>query len=337
MIKLLFNVSPDTRIDYKENVFLSFIKISVFILIALLLSQRDMYIAPDDYSYMSYFNQLHTINSNNYFLYLIEEPVWHFWIYVTTLIFNPENALRFTIFFITILFLFSASKVNNKLFLLVAIVFIFHEHFATQMYFNQIRQGFALSLFLFFATYLKRPVIGSAIAILIHTSFIFPFLVIVLITKVKSIRGIVLFSIIGLLLLYISTILLDNLDLGRRTTSYEFEGKFAFSFYIYSIMLYTPILLLIAFFRNKEKFHFWFKLTLSAFFIFLGFTLFYSAAGRLLYYLSAFMLLMIMENYKSLGGKLALSYYFLFFVMQTLYFEPVVFERWSLILYRQWL
>jgi hypothetical protein len=73
-------------------------------------------------------------------------------------------------------------------------------------------------------------------------------------------------------------------------------------------------------------------LSLSAFFVFVGFTLFYSAAVRIMYYLSVFMLLMILENYKSIGGKIALFYYLFFLIAQTLFLESTALYRWTLIL-----
>lgn len=332
MLKLLNSKTFDTRLEYKNNSIINVFKISLFLFIAVLISTRDLYLAADDYNYLNHFYNARIIESDNILLYFIEEPLWRLWTIFTTLFLNPENAFKFTLFLSSSLFLFSVSRVNDFLFFLVAMVFVFHPDFATQMYFNQMRQGFALSLFLFLAVYCRRPILGSILASLIHTSFIFPLAIIILVNKVKPIKYIILYSLVAIAVLYLSIGLLESFDLGRRTNTYEFEGKFLINYYIFIFVGYAPILMLIAFYGNKKGHGFWFKLSLSAFFVFVGFTLFYYAAGRIMYYLSVFMLLMILENYKSIGGKIALFYYLFFLIAQTLFLESTALYRWTLIL-----
>src|SRR5690606_22164224 len=236
------------------------------------------------------------------------------------------------LFISSALFLLCVNRVNVRLFLIVALVFVLHEDFATQMYFNQLRQGLALSLFLFFSIYGKRPLVGGIFAVLIHSSFIFPLILTVLITRVDSIKWIIMYSLVGIMVLYLSVGLLNTLDLGRRTETYSFEGEFTVNFYIYTFVRYFPLLLLVQFYGYKNKYSFWYKLALVSFIIIVPFTLLHNAAGRLMYYVSAFFLLMILEQHKSLAGKLGLIYYLMFIMIEILFFESTVFSDWQLIL-----
>src|SRR5690606_21852604 len=110
------------------------------------------------------------------------------------------------------------------------------------------------------------------------------------------IKWIVLCSVLIIMGLYMSISLLETLDLGRRTSSYSFEGKFTVNYYIYTFVRYVPLLFLIQFYGYETKSSFWYKLALSSFIIIIPFTLIYDAAGRLVYYLSAFFLLMLLEQ-----------------------------------------
>jgi len=332
MLGLFNNNKDNLRIEVKNNPLVNLVIVFIFVGIAMVLSIRSLGIATDDQNYLNYFYYATQVKADNLLVYLIEEPLWRLYTTSVVLVLSPEDALRLTIFISSTLFLFSTNKVNSNLFLIVAIAFILHQYLATQMYFNQLRQGLALSLFLCFATYGKKPLLGAILAIFVHTSFIFPLILIVLLKKVTSIKWIVLCSVLIIMGLYMSISLLETLDLGRRTSSYSFEGKFTVNYYIYTFVRYVPLLFLIQFYGYETKSSFWYKLALSSFIIIIPFTLIYDAAGRLVYYLSAFFLLMLLEQAKSLGGKLGLIYYFMFLFVDLLFLESSVINNWQLIL-----
>lgn len=332
MLKFLKIDHLNLRADVKNIPLINTIATLIFLGLAIILSTRDLGVAKDDYNYLNHFYYTRYVEGGNFLLYLIEEPLWRLYTSSITLIVQPENALRITLFISSALFLLCVNRVNVRLFLIVALVFVLHEDFATQMYFNQLRQGLALSLFLFFSIYGKRPLVGGILAVLIHSSFIFPLILTVLITRVDSIKWIIMYSLVGIMVLYLSVGLLNTLDLGRRTETYSFEGEFTVNFYIYTFVRYFPLLLLVQFYGYKNKYSFWYKLALVSFIIIVPFTLLHNAAGRLMYYVSAFFLLMILEQHKSLAGKLGLIYYLMFIMIEILFFESTVFSDWQLIL-----
>lgn len=332
MLKLFEIDKENFKVDLKNLPLVNILLTLLFLGLAVILATRGLDIAKDDEKYLNHFYFAKYAEIDNFLIYLIEEPLWKLYTSSITLILNPEDAFRFTIFISSALFLFSVNRVNIRLFLIIAVVFILHQDFATQMYFNQLRQGLAFSLFVFLTVYSRKPVVGAFLATLIHTSFIFPLMLIILILKVHSIKWIIIYALLGIVVLYLCVDLLGQLDLGRRTSSYSFEGKFTINFYISTFVRYVPLLYLIQFYGDKSKYSFWYKLALSSFIIIVPFTLFYNAAGRLMYYVSAFFLLMILEQHKSLGGKMGLIYYLLFIIIDLLFFESSVISDWQLIL-----
>ncbi|WP_343563044.1 EpsG family protein [Sphingobacterium sp.] len=332
MLGLSKNNLGNLRLDVKIHPLVSFIGIILFLTIGILLSTRNLDIAKDDHNYLSYFYYRKFEEADSFLIYLIEEPLWRLYTTSIVAVFKPENALRFTLFISTLMFLFSVNRVNVRMFIFVALIFILHSHFATQMYFNQIRQGLALSVFLFCTIYNRKPLLGAVIATLFHTSFIFPLIIIFLISKVNSVKWIIIYSIIGIGILYLSVNVLGQLDIGRRTNSYSFESKLSVNFYISIFLRYIPLLFLMKFYGDKGTSSFWYKLSLSSFIIIVPFTLFYLAAGRLMYYVSVFFLLMILEQSRSLGGKLGLLYYILFLIVDLFLFESTVISDWGLII-----
>ncbi|MDR0227605.1 MAG: EpsG family protein [Flavobacteriaceae bacterium] len=304
------------------------IGVFLFICLAFLLATREFGIAKDDFNYYNHFSNARYLEIGKIFSYLIEEPLWKLYTWGMTLIFPPMIAFKLTIFLSVMLFLLSSFRVNSKIYLFIILVFIFHQDFATQMYFNQLRQGFALSIFLFITTYKRKPILGGVIATLIHTSFIIPFVLLLLILKVKSIKKIFIYSIVGIAVLFLNISFLKQIDLGRRGDSYLFENKFTINFYLISLIKYVPLLFLIQFYGEKNLSKFWYKLALSSFIVILPFTLFYNAAGRLMYYVNVFFLLMILEHYKSVGGKVALFYFLFFLFFELFFFNFSVFDEW---------
>lgn len=304
----------------------------LFLLVSIVLSNRVLGIAKDDYNYLNYFYFVNQIKTEDIWTLLLEEPLWRVFTSIVSVLFIPEDALKFMIFISSALFLFSVNKLNNRLVLFVLLSFLLHQYFATQMYFNQLRQGFALSLFLYVAIYCKRPFFGALMSVFIHTSFVFPLFIILLISKIESVKLLVLVSLLAVMFLYLSINILESLDLGRRTTSYSFEGKFTANYYIYTFIRYVPLLFLIQYYGINSKVSFWYKLALSSFLIIVPFTLIYAAGGRLVYYLNTFFFLMILDQQKSLGGKLAIIYYLLFLFIDLLIIENTVISDWMLIL-----
>lgn len=329
----IFNIKDREFVsNVKTHSLFNVLNVIFFFLIAFILATRDFGIAKDDHNYLNHFYNARNLEGRNLFIYLIEEPLWKLYTWFITLFFSPKVAFKMTIFISSFLFLKSVNKVYERLFIFLILVFILHQDFATQMYFNQLRQGFALSLFVFLTTYKKKPIIGGLLATLIHTSFFIPFSLIILILKVDSLKRTFFYVVLGFAIIYLNLSLLKTVDLGRRADSYMFENKFTINYYILSFLRYVPLFFLFYFYGSKKKFNFWYRLALFSFVTIVPMTLLYNAAGRLMYYVSAFVLLMILENYRSSYGKIALLYYLLFILLDLIFFESSVIGDWLIIL-----
>lgn len=140
-------------------------------LLAAVLALRPMYVALDDYSYIDYFS--HSFQYIEFSVrFFMDEPLWLFYSASIGEVLGPENALRLTLF-LSVWFFFAAfSNIKNKNLIFLIFFFVICQEMAVQLYFNQIRQGVALSIFLFVALRFGRPIFAALLATTIHTSFL---------------------------------------------------------------------------------------------------------------------------------------------------------------------
>jgi hypothetical protein len=318
------------------------------ITISLILARRDMYIAIDDENYIAYFSVIYEGFSNlignlkeDWWNFLLNEPLWLWYSSSMGKIFDAESALRITIFFSSLMFMAASGCLTRGAWLFIFFWFVINSSLATQMYFNQIRQGLALSIFLTIITIGLSPFWGAAVASLVHSSFLFVFtcLLISLIIRKFNISWII--TLIAIILsTYLFKSIAPDIDLGRRS-AYEFKSERTIYYYLATVLPYG--LVLVGFFGRKyfydEKQIFWLYLT-SVYFLFTTcLTFIHEEAGRMVSLYHAFLMIVIGLNLESKRVKIiALS--FLLFILAGNINEArkdsnandTFFDRWSSIL-----
>ncbi len=220
----------------------------MFLAIAILLAARPMGLAPDDFSYLTYFETadwfgfLENSELQGYSL-IIEEPLWQLLVHVLSSYLDPESAFRFVIFCSVAMYAWAFRNAHSSALLFVLFSFFACSSLFTQLYFNQMRQGFAISLFLAFLSlggwgYL----VGAVTSGLLHTSQL-----VLLPSSPRSKKmllisvGVALIGIIGLAAMGFQLSARD-LDLGRREDLYIFEGAVNYRFFIVAAPLYFGML-----------------------------------------------------------------------------------------------
>jgi hypothetical protein len=322
-----------------------YVSFIAFFIVSYLLAKRNIYAALDDESYISHFSG-YIFSSNEGILFFIEEPLWKFYALSLGEFLGAEYALRLTIFLSSFSFLWYTYRFCKRGSLYILLIFIFSFQLSTQLYFNQIRQGFALSIFIFGLSRGKNfGFIFSIISSLIHSSFIFVsfvYLYSLLSEKNRNWRFVFLIS---LLLFYIilSKIIPNwnnNFEiLGRRASVYDFEQKLNFNFFL----LFVPNYILILYISYKNIFNdigrfFWhFSLAFSGFVIL--FTFFFDA-GRLLYFFYIFFPILLINSFQNSLIRMIEIYWLLFNIIFNLYqyykeypiVNDTLYGRWLLIL-----
>jgi hypothetical protein len=314
------------------------------LVISFILGSRIIPIAWDDLSYLEHF-------SGNFFvsdgaLRIFEEPLWGWYTAGLGALAGQEFALRATIFFASIFFLWCAFRVNNKGGIFLILVFLFSSQLAVQLYFNQIRQGVALTIFLAgFCGGYRRGVFFAAVASLVHTSFLFIFLIMTIVYILRSTR-IRTFYIITIFICLAPVFLLGDLFefysplLGRRSESYGFGQALNLNFFlIWPPFFLISLLISRGFSKNLDGEFFW-RFTFLFVCSVIGFTFIFEAAARLLYFAFIFIPLLIIQGFPS-RRAVYLSFFWFFTIfsynwyesfLKDLPFVETLFGRWGLIL-----
>ena len=306
----------------------------LFMCISLLLAARPMYTAIDDQNYVAYFAHGSSEAFTDWWSYVLSEPLWLKYCDFMGNFFDSVSALRITIFLSSLMFLIACNKLTRGEWIFVLCAFIIDNTLATQMYYNQIRQGLALSVFLMFVAWDISPVLGAIVASAIHTSFIsvIPCALAVTCTKrtYTVLPGI-------LLITYYLKGVLGSIDFGKRAM-YTLGGALNFKFYLNILAPYGITFYLLRNQQDKRQ-KFWYRFAL--FFVTFAFSLslIHEAASRLIYFTNAFVLILIGLDIKSKKAKICAVIWFLILL------EAIVLEgyktgfdsnswygRWELIL-----
>jgi EpsG family len=291
--------------------------IIVSVAISLVLACRNLYIAIDDENYIAYFTYTFDPLSDlkdGWWRFVLNEPLWLSYCSIMGNAFGAEFALRITIFFSSLMFLVASGNLTRGAWLFIFVAFVIDGSLATQMYFNQIRQGFALSIFLTIIACGLTPLWGAVVASMVHSSFllVIPFLLIALIIRKFNINWIIAIIIVIISFFLIKSVAPD-IDLGRRSETYEFKSDLTIFFYLISVIQYGSILLF--FFRQKyfydETQLFWLHLTLIFFLFVILMTFIYEASGRLMYLENAFMIIVIGLNFERKQVKVIAMFWLL--------------------------
>lgn len=324
----------------KQNIWIG---VALSIVIALLLASRNLYVALDDNNYIVYFSIDDAFSglSGHWWNYLLDEPLWRLYCMLLGKTFGPEGALRVTIFFSTLMFLVASGKLTRGAWVLVFFAFVIDDNLATQMYFNQIRQGFALSIFLIIIAIGFSSLWGAAVAALVHSSFlpVIPCLLMAMCVRKFNVHWIiaVMVTFIGA---YVLFSLSPNIDLGRRS-EYELASHLTLTNYIVSGFQYAAVLTF--FFRNRDSYdnkqQVWIYLSLIYFIFVTCLSLFHEVAGRLMNFENVFIMILLGLTFKRAQVKVvALLWLLLILAIQIKESQKInnlnnsTFDRWALIL-----
>jgi EpsG family len=318
--------------------------IIISIAIALILASRDLYIAPDDENYINYFTYSNIALSDaksDWWNFLLNEPLWSTYSWLTGDAFGAETALRITVFISSLMFLVASGKLSHGAWLFIIFVFVIDPLLATQMYFNQMRQGFSLAIFLTIIAGGLNPILAGVIASLFHSSFLIATPCIALAWGIKKFNIHYIFGVITALLaaLIISKVV-PEIDFGRRS-NYELKSEFTIFHFIGSVFQYGLVLL---FFLSKKDTYgegqlFWLYASVIYFVFVTCLTFIHEAAGRLLSLENVFLMIIIGMNLKTKEVKIiALFWLLILFALEVNQSQKVssvnnaLLDRWSLIL-----
>lgn len=289
----------------------------LFIIISSVMSSRELYIAPDDVSYIHHFSgNYFGYQPGNIWMFVIEEGLFHLYTKLLFNIFSPEFSLRLTIFVATLVFLVSSNKLSGNKFAFIILIFIASNAIGSQLYFNQIRQGLALSIFILGISngYSYKSVLFTICAALIHSGMIPVLLLQVFVTStlhyIPRYKYFLSFmSIIVILFAFYGRFDVSTVSeyFGRRMYSYTFTSSFNTVYYILLTLMTTFIFTLIKASMVDERYQglYYFTLLFSIFAI-TG-SMIYTGASRLVYFWFVFISLLIsMQNNFILRQKLSI-------------------------------
>jgi hypothetical protein len=285
------NLSEE-KICPRSNRYKNYLYFFFAVILASILAMRSYGIAPDDYTNSDNFNRLYQATNPSIVYFLLEEPLWNLYTIFLGSLVNTELAVRITIFISTLVFLISMKRIVIGSWIFLMLAFILDSSLATQMYFNQIRQGLALSLFLFLTAYFNKSLVAAILSSLIHSALILVSIALAILRfsfKNKYVLGIY-GSLAALTLAYIYPQLTD-IYYGRRTDNYFFEGILNWNYYIVNIPKYVFGYLLINTVALKDEGIKWREMVFIYTLLALIVTMIFSAGGRLMYFSSVFVVI----------------------------------------------
>jgi EpsG family len=313
--------------------------------ISLILATRQIYIARDDENYLNYFLAIDDGFSNlndDWWHFVLEEPLWRLYASNMGNIFGVVHALRITIFFSSLMFIVASGNITRGAWLFVFLVFVIDDCLASQMYYNQIRQGLALSIFLTIIAIGLSPFWGAVVASLVHSSFllVIPFYLMSLVIKKFNVSWVIVITVV-IISTYLIKSVAPDLDFGRRTDIYELKGKLNIFSYLVAGFQFGSVFLF--FFRQKyfydETQLVWLNFSLFFFIVAICLTMIHEEAGRMMYLERAFMMIVIGMNFERKRVKIIALFWLLFLfagdineARKVSSNDDTFFDRWSLIL-----
>ncbi|WGJ16192.1 hypothetical protein QEV83_08105 [Methylocapsa sp. D3K7] len=324
--------------------------------VSFLMADRELYTAFDDENNIAYFKadsaeivqRISSLQDPKFLVF--DEPLWDIYTAFTGILLGPEDAFRLTLFLSTFLFLYCSTILGGGNWIIITFLFLIHYGLATQMYYNQMRQGVALSVFLVLLVSLKilsnssRKIFSSFIAIFIHTSFLVVFAS-ALVSAMKPIIRIIvgILGISTLLLLFQTQDLFEFVNAGRREGLYEGTDSLNLNFYISKIPVYAAIFYLLLPRKNdldnSEFYHFTLILTIIS----ISLTLVHSAGARLINNSEAMMCILVARNIKFRAGQVAFGIFVFSIVVTNIFVDrqatvasqESIITRWQLILFSE--
>ena len=318
----------------------TWLAVVLFVGISQILAGRTLYTAPDDKFYIAYFEGANVRILTDWWYYVLEESLWSLYAPFMGGCFGAEASLRITIFFSSIMFLVASYKLTRGVWIFILFVFVLDSNLATQMYYNQIRQGFALSVFLMMIAVGLGPFLGAVVASTIHTSFILaiPCAIVAVMVKRSNIRLVVILSVVVLSIFYLNSIM-GGINFGRRSEIYNLEGKLNVFFYAFVVLQYGLIFFLLKNKFSDDQQNFWFRFSLIFTTVAICLSLIHEAGGRLMYISNALVAILIGLNLKRERAKIGAIVWLLLLLVILInegrkldFDQDTWFGRWVLIL-----
>ena len=243
---------------------LGFLVIAAFIVCRVAVGDRSHLLDQDNY--VAYFREADPLwiahlwsNSQSWILFIAkavtDELGWRLWVLgVDTLGVSPDNAVRLTVVTLNVLMVLALSRTRRPLLALLLWALI-PTGLATVGLF-QIRQGFALSIAMYFAMCRQRPIRGALLASIVHTTFAYPALFLILAhVLIKRSKLLAIVGVIGAAMaMSLASAWLFNTFGGRRLEEYSQNDEFTFNFLIsLSLYLIVPTLVLVLRRKNVQE------------------------------------------------------------------------------------
>jgi hypothetical protein len=256
------------------------LQVSASAAIAFVLASRRIGIAHDDENYLSYFASDVEAAIGAETVRAIDEPLWL--PYATSLgsALGPEAALRTTVGLSAFAFLLASFRLIGRRWPYGLALFLLIDTMAVQMFYNQIRQGFALAIFTSLACVNVPFALAAALAAMVHSSFAVVAVAAVLVEFASYFRSPNRLAIGGATIVATaSDALVRASDLGRRASVYNLTGALNVYFYIlYALYTVPAVALLLR--KPFDKLH---TLALCVTIIALALTLDAEFGGRVMY------------------------------------------------------
>ena len=320
---------------------IAFFSFAFIFIVSLILSARTLHIAPDDGNYLNHFHgNFYDPGNISVWLKLVDEPLWRLWANLLGGLFSSETSLRLTIFLGSFGLLYYSYKLKTEAWIFILLIFIFSQHLATQIYFNQIRQGFALTVFIFgLSKGFRTGIVTAFIASLIHTSFVFVWLPMIIVWVTREFKNwniyFAIIVVVSFFLFFLNAVDISMLSeyMGRRAFSYQFEGSLNYRFYL----IWIPIPFLSLFIMKNYLISpfdnlFW-RFTLLYLFICIFFSFIHEAFSRLFYFTYLFIPLTISFGFPKKTPVILAVFWFAFIIGETFLDMESLYGRWMLILF----
>jgi hypothetical protein len=149
-----------------------------------------------------------------------EEVLWRVWATALGLVLSPPTAVLVTVGVLNLLVVLSVARLSNPV--LPLIIWILVPVGFAVAGLLQLRQGFAFAVMLYVALRMNRPVLGTLIAAMIHTTFVLtlPFAIIAWLCGRRQFLALLLVAGLALAAAYLGGMLFEMFG-GRRLHTYS--------------------------------------------------------------------------------------------------------------------
>jgi hypothetical protein len=242
---------------------LVFIALAALLLSSIAFGDRSHLLDQDNYiqyfrdTNLNYFNHL-WLDSKSLGSFAVkmvtEELGWRLWVVsLNTLGLAPETNVRITVITLNLnlLMIFALSKTRSPILSLVLWALI--PTGLSTVGLIQIRQGFALSIAMYFALVQQKPIRGALIASIVHTTFAFPalFLIVARLAARRGYTASVMTACASAMGMALASSVLFNVFGGRRLGEYSQHENFTI-FNVISLMVYLVVPTLLLWNRDRR-------------------------------------------------------------------------------------